>query len=131
MLKNKLFFITIIFTLLLSSFVYATDGVMLISSENNTNTSNNWINSDVNLATNNYLLDTTIVGNAFIAGTDFTMNPKNGGGVITGNLFVMANTVKLESDFTYSNKPLEDGSYDIENINSASIVSGNAFPSKS
>ena len=125
MLKKKLFFITIIFTLLLSSFVYASDDIMLISSESNT--TNNWINSDVNLVTDNYLLDTTIVGNTFIAGTDFTMNPKNGGGVITGNLFVMANNVKLESDVTYSNKPLEDGSYEVENINSASVVSGNAF----
>lgn len=127
MLKNKLFFIAIIFILLLSSFAYATDDVMLISSTENTNTTNNWINSDINLATSNYLLDTTLVGNAFIAGTDFTLNPKNGGGVITGNLFVMANNVKLESDVTYSSKPLEDGSYKIENINSASIVSGNAF----
>lgn len=127
MLKKKLFFIVLIFTVLFSSFVYASDDIMLISSENNINTANNWINSDVNLATDNYLLDTTIVGNAFIAGTDFTMNPKNGGGVITGNLFVMANNVKLESDVTYSSKPLEDGSYKVENINSASVVSGSAF----
>ncbi len=127
MFKKKLFFVCLIMAIFFSSFVYATDDVMLISSDESTDTSTNWIDSDVNLATENYLLDTTIVGNAFIAGTDFTMNPKNGGGVITGNLFVMANTVKLESDFTYSSKPLEDGSYEVENINSASVISGNAF----
>lgn len=129
MLKKKLFFITIILILLISPFVYAnnSDVIPISDTESTAEGAVNWIDSDLTSTTENYTLDNTIIGNAFVSSNNFIISSKNGGGVITGNLFAMANSVTIESDVKYATKPLEDGSYKIENINSASSISGNAY----
>lgn len=127
MFKEKIFLLFFIFILLFSSLCFATENDTMFISSSETEANNNWINSDISSSDERYFLDNTIVGNAFITAKDFIMNPKNNGGIISGNLFAMALNAKLESDVKYSNEASEDGSYAIETINSGSVVYGNAY----
>lgn len=62
-----------------------------------------------------------ILGNAFVSTKDFVLSPYEEGGIITGDLFIIADNVSLKSDVTYTT----DGK--VETVNISSKIFGNAF----
>lgn len=74
-----------------------------------------------------YTLDNIINGNVFASTTRFSVNPRNGGGILSGNLYLISNDVTIGSDVTYSNTKNTNGDYLISSINSKSIINGNVY----
>lgn len=71
-----------------------------------------------------YSLNTNILGNAFVISKHFEVIDTVS---VSGNLYIMADTVHLKSNVTYLNGIAPDGSASIENINSYTNIDGNAF----
>ena len=116
MLKSKLKFILCVFSIiiLLNSLVFATD--ITDTQESITNNGDIYIENKESTE-----ITKMILGNAFIKTKDFVLSPHEEGGIITGNLFAIANNVSLKSDVTYTS----DGK--VETVNISSKVFGNAF----
>ena len=103
--------------LVFSSCVFATD-------VDNTIQEPKEILSDLYSSNENHVLNTLVTGNVFTTTKNFTVSETSS---ISGNIFVVANTVSLKSDVTYSDKTSRDGEYAIESINSKSTIKGNAY----
>ena len=136
MLKFKKLFICIVLSfMLLSSTVLATDKVMPISAETpisiseetQTNTPESVYEDLYIYNTDSYTLNDIVYGNIFASTTKFVTNPKNNGGTISGNLFIVSNEVVIGSDVSYSDNTDKNGNYLISSINSKSIVNGNVY----
>ena len=109
-MKNKIFILIFVLLFIFTTSVFAVDSQ---------------VNSDIYKATEEiYSLDTNVSGNIFAASDYFEMLDTSS---VLGNLYVMADTVHLKSNVTYSNAHSNDGSPAIEFINSHSVVHGNAF----
>jgi len=136
MLKFKKLFICIVLCImLLSSTVLATDEVMPISDETPISISEEIptnkpesVYEDLYIYnTDSYTLTDIIYGNIFASTTKFVTNPKNNGGSISGNLFIVSNEVVIGSDVSYSDNTDKNGNYLISSINSKSIINGNVY----
>lgn len=131
-----------VFLLLVSSVVFATDVDLVTTTEVeeptiliSTRTDDapivtaNTIDEDLYVHnTNSYSLNDIVNGNVFASTTKFVVNPRNNGGVINGDLFVIAGEdISIQSDVVYSNQKDSNGNYKVESINSKSLIYGNVY----
>ena len=116
MLKSKLKLFLFLFSVLIlsNSIVFATD----ISTAETNITNNGDIYIENKESTE---ITKMILGNAFISTKDFVLSPYEEGGIITGDLFIIADNVTLKSDVTYT---ADDK---VETVNISSKIFGNAF----
>ena len=138
MLNFKKLFICLMFAFLLtSSFVLATDTVLQINEENATLLANDLKDTSVTAQeieedlfiynTDSYTLSDNVNGNVFSSTLKFVTNPRNNGGNISGNLFLISSEVTIGSDISYSDVKDKNGNYLISSINSSSTIEGNAY----
>ena len=134
MFKFKKFFLCLVLAmLLLSSAVFATDNTVLLTApvadEEKTTEKFQTINEDKYVYdSESFSLSDVVNGNVFAStSTKFVTNPRIGGGVISGDLFVLSNDVVIESDVVYSNEKDKKGNYMIASTNSKSIIYGNVY----
>lgn len=138
MLKIKKFFICFVLTLLLlSSSVFATDAVTTAAplmsiteptQETATKPAVDSVYEDLYIYGTEYCsIDNIVYGNIFASTTKFVTNPRNNGGIISGNLYLISNEATIESEVTYSNNKDKNGNYVIDSINSKSIINGNVY----
>ena len=129
MLKFKrVFALILLFILLVSSSVLATDAKILDAPLTKQPITAQTVNEDCYIyKTDSYTLDSIINGNVFSSTTKFNTNPRNGGAVINGDLFLIASEATIDSDVTYSNNLDSNGNYIISSINSKSVVNGNVY----
>lgn len=111
-MKNKILTIFFILLIVLTSTVFAT------------NTQISEIDSDIYGESENYLLDSEVYGNIFLASDKFEMSDIAS---IRGNLFLRCETAQIKSNVSYSNAISKDGSYAIETVNSNAVINGNAY----
>lgn len=114
MLKSnfKLIALIIVAILLLIPFSYASD----------------FVNGDLYVsADSEYNFSSTLDGSAFVNSDSFILDSSHNGGVVKGNLFVLADEVKISSDINYINENNDTSSANIAQINSSSIIYGNTF----
>ena len=131
----KRFFVCLILALILiSSSVFATNtAVNPIQVEETpvdtaTSPTVNTINEDLYIYnTDYYSLNDVVYGNVFASVNKFVTNPKNSGGFISGNLFLISGEAVIGSDVTYSNNQDRNGNYIIESINANSVINGNVY----
>jgi len=74
-----------------------------------------------------YVFSDILYGNIYASTTKFVTNPRNNGGIISGNLFVLSNEVAIGSDVSYSDNKDSENNYIISSINSKSIIEGNVY----
>ena len=138
MLKFKNIFIGILISfILLSTSVFATEAdVMPISEEvitisenaSNSTTTPESIKKDLYIYnTDSYTLSEIVDGNIFSSTLEFVTNPKNGGGIVSGNLYVLSNKIVIGSDASYSDSKDKSGNYIISSVNSKSVINGNVY----
>ena len=140
MINLKRFFTVLLISILLfSPLVFATEEVptdqILITSldtpqviSGTPTVSAEIINEDCHVSgTDSYTLDSIVHGNVFATVYKFLTNPRNGGGILSGNLFLISTDSTIASDVTYSNNTDNNGNYIISSINSKSIINGNVF----
>ena len=135
MQKNKMKFIITLFTIsiiLFSTFCFATNSndIMLISEDTaNNSKQESTTYSDLYISENNdYTIKNTIAGNVFGKVDSFNLGSDTNSGIITGNLFVLADTVNINSTFKYSETNKDDlGNPKLESVTNASKVEGNVF----
>lgn len=141
MFKKELKLLTffIVFILLLYSFSFAAKNNVTeadiapisapLEEESTEDDVSNIRNGDLYLKNEkNYTLKESRNGNIFANAKNFTINPKENGGEIQGNLYVTARTVTLQSDVKYSDNQQDDnGEKSIESITASSVIYGNAF----
>ena len=128
--------------MLISSTVLATeeDVIPLSLADNDLSTSStpaevtqapapNTINADFHISNDDsYTFSDIVEGNAFVSvKSKFSTNPRNNGGIINGNLFLIAGEAVIGSDFTYSNNTNKYGNYVIDSINAKSVIKGNVY----
>lgn len=77
--------------------------------------------------TTSYSLDDIVDGNIFSSAMKFTTNPRNNGGIVSGNMYLISDEVVIESDVIYSNNKDSNGKYVIDSVNSTSTINGNMF----
>lgn len=132
MKKNKLNFIITLFfiiSILFNTHCFAND-VMLISENSVDNSStNNIIVSDLSVSQDGeYSIKNTIDGNVFASVETLNINSDNNGGIITGNLYVIADTVNIKSNFKYSKTEKDElGNFKLESVNNSSTIYGSVF----
>lgn len=86
------------------------------------------INEDLYIYnTDSYTISDNIYGNVFASTNKFVINPRNGGGSVSGDIFAIASNFVIESDVTYSDKKDVNNNYIISSVNSKSIVNGNVY----
>lgn len=134
---KKCFVCLILMFLLISSSVFATNvtnnSVNPIQvEENNSDTTTspavNTVNEDLYIYdTDYYSLNDIVYGNVFASAKKFVTNPKNNGGFISGNLFLISSEAVISSDVTYSNNQDKNGNYIIDSINANSVINGNVY----
>ena len=73
-------------------------------------------NEDLYSSQNNFTINNSILGNAFVTSKSFTLDSSSNGGTISGDLFVMSNTININSSKN------EDSS-----ISKSSTIYGNVF----
>lgn len=133
MLKNKRFFIALflVFAMFSSTVFAAQNSEMTVTSDMVTTAAKpqgEVFNKDMFYSDmDSYTFSDTVNGNVFASAQKFTTNPRNGGGIISGNLFLAASEATIDSDITYSDKQDRDGNYIINTINSKSVVRGNVY----
>lgn len=135
MFKFKKFFLCLALAIvLLSSAVFATDDAVMLtspapeSSETKTEKYQTIDEDKYVYNSDSFSLSDVVNGNVFASTTTkFVTNPRIGGGVISGNLFVLSNDVVIESDVVYSNEKDKKGNYMISSTNSKSIIYGNVY----
>lgn len=139
MIKFKrifLIFVLLILFISTSAFAVETDeaNILLTTTEVPTTTSTKpvpqaeTINEDCYIyKTDSYTLDNIINGNVFASATRFHVNPRNGGGILSGNLYLISTDVTIGSDVTYSNNQNTNGDFLISSINSKSVINGNVY----
>lgn len=111
-MKRKIFVLFFILFFVLTSSVCATNLDTLK------------VNSDIYKEEGNYTLDSEVSGNVFVTADAFEMLDTAS---VEGNLYVVCDTARLNSNVTYSNAISKDGSSSIESINSHATVKGNVF----
>lgn len=77
--------------------------------------------------TESYTLSDIVYGNVFASTTKFVTNPRNNGGLISGNLFIISNEIVIGSEVTYSNNKDSNGNYIVSSTNSKSVIKGNVY----
>ena len=136
MQKIKFNFIIILFIvtlLLFNTLCFAADSneIMLISepSQESATVDSNILYSDLYISQNGeYTINNIIDGNVFIKADAVNIDPNNNGGIIKGNLSVIADNVHIKSDFKYSEtKKDELGNFKLESVNNFSVIYGNTF----
>lgn len=135
MLKFKKFFLCLVLAMvLLSSAVFATDDAVMLTSpapESSETKAEKYqtLNEDKYVySSDSFSLSDVVNGNVFASTTTkFVTNPRIGGGVISGDLFVLSNDVVIESDVVYSNEKDKKGNYMISSTNSKSVIYGNVY----
>lgn len=132
----KLFIIFMLIFVLFASPVLAIDTInanvsSTTSTENNSPLpiSSTIISNDDLLVskTESYTLDNILYGNAFISTNNFTIDSRNNGGVISGDIFASTVNTTIKSDLVYSNEKDKLGNYLIENTKSFSRINGNVY----
>ena len=141
MLKFKRVFLLVILALvLISSSVLATNTTLTSENDSN-NTDDNkqivyskssspieTINKDCFISKQStYSLDNIVNGNIFGTVSKFTTNPRNGGGILSGSLYLISSDVVIGSDITYSNEQDSNNNYKVESINSKSSIDGSVY----
>lgn len=127
---KKIFICFMLSVILVSSCVFATNTNALSSEEVPTTTSliPNEVNKDLYIYnTDSYSVVDKINGNVFASTTKLTINPRNNGGYVSGDIFAIANEFSIESDAIYSNNKDKNGNYIIDSITAKSIVYGNVY----
>lgn len=134
MFKFKRFFILLLlFFVLFSSTVLASDEEPMVTVEAPTVIAaleQNFTTIDEDVFVSNeesYSLSDIIMGNIFASANKFTTNPRNNGGIINGNLFLMSQNATIQSDVVYSNNKDKKGNAIIDSINSRSVINGNVY----
>jgi len=136
MLKFKKLFTCFMITLiLLSSSVLATNEVMPISEEQPVaiqdspaaNEPESMYEDLYIYNVDSYTLSDNIYGNIYASTTKFVTNPRNNGGNISGNLFVLSSEVIIGSDVSYSDAKDKENNYIISSVNSKTIIEGNVY----
>lgn len=101
------------------------------SSSTDNNDSANIKYSDLYVSDKHASINNTIIGNTYASVDTLNINSSSNGNsansILSGNLFATAKTVNIKSDVTYSSEIDKDGNAKIENVNSASVIGGNAF----
>ena len=112
-MKKKIILLFFALMLVLTSVIYATDNESLA------------IDSDLYLSDENqYSLDNKVSGNVFNVSSNFVLEPSSS---IDGDLFVVAKTVSLKSDVTYSDTLSKDNEFAIDRINASAVINGNVY----
>lgn len=137
--KKCFIFIVLVMTLFMSS-VLATDTTpvtlisedVVVSVQEPNSTTNAYVAETLNqdlyiYGVDNYTLSDIVNGNIFASTLKFTTNPKNNGGIVSGDLFVLSSDVIIGSDVIYSDSPGANGKYSINSINSKSVIKGNVY----
>lgn len=136
---NKIFVSFILTLILLSSVVFATDEMTVLSSpeisnivvEDSATSSTSQvknINEDLYIYnTDSYTLSDIVYANIFASAKKFVTNPRNNGGIVYGNLFLISNEVVIGSDVTYSESKDKNNNFLINSINSKSKIYGNVY----
>jgi len=141
MLKFKKYFACLIaIFMLISSSAFAVDNsisntniednlILPISEEaTTTSLSAQDINEDLYIFnSDSYTLKDKVNGNIFASTQKFTTDPKNNGGIISGNLFIVSNDITIGSDVSYSDEVDSSGTYSIKSIYSKSQIKGNVY----
>ena len=135
MFKFKKFFLCLVLAIiLLSSAVFATDEAVMLTSpapESGDTKAEKYQTLDEDkyvYSSDSFSLSDVVNGNVFAStSTKFVTNPRIGGGVISGDLFVLSNDVVIESDVVYSNEKDKKGNYMIASTNSKSVIYGNVY----
>ena len=68
-----------------------------------------------------------VKGNGFISAETLNVDPQKNGGIIEGDLFVMATNVNIKSDVTYKKKKKDELGNSAITINKYSSISGNVY----
>ncbi len=138
LLKNKLKFIVTLFIIMLLSIslistVNANDEITPISVDNSieptqSTNSSNTVTSDLYVSgEKEYSIANTVEGNAFISVGTLNIVPIDEEN-ISGNLYVMADTVNIKSDVSYSQTEKDEfGNSKIDSVNKISSISGSVF----
>lgn len=77
--------------------------------------------------TDSYSLSDIVYGNIFASTNKFVTNPKNNGGVVSGNLYLISAETIIGSNVTYSNSQDKYGNYIVNSINSKTVINGNVY----
>ncbi len=130
-MQSKSKFITVflvVLLLLLTPFCYSTDTDTDVDTSDSSDTTNNIQYSDLYVDDNSeYVLNNIISGNAFISADTLNIDPTSSGGIIEGNLYVVANNVNIKADVTYSETETDSLGNPQITVNDYSIISGSAF----
>ena len=142
MLKLKRVFLLVILALvLISSSVLATNTALTSENDSNNQATDagpivyskssspiETVNKDCFLSNQStYSLDNIVNGNIFGTVSKFTTNPRNGGGILAGSLYLISSDVVIGSDITYSNEQDSNNNYKVESINSKSSIDGSVY----
>lgn len=136
MLKNfKRFFIIALFTLLITSTVFAEDISTTSPIHDNTissiNSKNDDRDKDISVRNNdNYSINENINGNAFISTKNLTISPSKNTNlplIVNGDVFAFSSNTIIESNVVYSDSKDKTGNYMIDKINSTSKIQGNVY----
>lgn len=134
MLKNRTKFIITTFIILFIIFptlCFATSNndIMLISDSTNNSKPEPPTLSDLHiLQKGEYNLTNTVAGNVFAKVDSFSLGSNSNNSIITGDLFVTADTVHLKSTFNYSESDKDNfGNPKLESVINSSKIEGNAF----
>jgi len=125
---KKLFICFILSLILITSCTFATNAeqstseVLLISEEGSSETpipTSNEVNEDLYIYnTDSYSIVDKINGNVFASTAKLTINPRNNGGYVSGDIYALANEFIIESESIYSNNKDKSGNYIIESTKS-------------
>lgn len=132
MFKLKKVFICLVLAIaLVSTAVLATDNMqeqLSTTAEAVSTEVANTIDGDLYVYnSDSYTLSDIVNGNVYASTTKFVTNPRNNGGIISGNLFLISGQVNIESDVTYSDSKDKYDNYIISDISSNSVIKGNVY----
>lgn len=132
MFKFKRIFICLVLAIaLVSPVVFATDNVqeqVLSEAEAASASAPNTVDGDLYVYnSDSYTLSDIVNGNVYASTTKFATNPRNNGGIISGNLFLISSQVNIESDIIYSDNKDKYDNYIISDIASNSVIKGNVY----
>lgn len=85
------------------------------------------INSDLYILDKEYEINNIIEGNVFASVDTLNIVPKDNGGIIGGNLFIIANTVNIKSEIIYFENEKDNLGNPVISVDKKSEIYGNVY----